>query len=603
MTEEKIREIEKMLPERFQALGTLSFDQYESIGTLYRLQGSKIYKLKVIDCGTSGERYERAMHELAIMKRLKDNPCTVPLLDYEVIDSGSEKFVCMLMPSYELADESLELGASSEFELLSFGAALCRALAQCLSNGVIYTDVKTTSIYRGDAGQLCLGDFSKALFLEESGKIRCEVETPAYTAPETYQRGECTERSLICSVGLILYVPLNGNQLPFLDSGIDEDVLKIRLQGTPVPSPKRASPMVAEYLQRLCSPDPAQRPENLYEVEKELERLKSLQTNMAPPCLVDYEEMEFFRMPTAKGERECLDDLSLKIKYGDKEIFKQGLYFARTSSEPLTVDRVEFSAVAPKTLLKGDYGILHLMMYEAAFRKEVDMILQETDVPMREAKAGMLQVQRDKTVSVILSSPDVEVLDGEDSRVWHGGYLNFSFAVQVPETYSKRQVLFRAQVYIDHVLATRLIFTAECTSPLQQKLDILREDVLSAFVSYASEDRIWVLTAVEGMKKARSDLNIFVDVENLRSGENWKKRLFAEIDRRDILYLFWSRAASHSSWVDREWRYAKETKGIEAVEPIPLEPPSICPPPKELEDKHFNESMLYIIRASKHDET
>lgn len=276
---------------------------------------------------------------------------------------------------------------------------------------------------------------------------------------------------------------------------------------------------------------------------------------------------------------------------------------AQSEQENLTIDRVEFSAVAPKILLKGDYSILHLMMYEVAFRKEVDALLKEADVSMQETKSGVMQVQREKTVRVVLSSPDAEVLDDEDSRVWQGGYLDFSFSVQIPETYSKRQVLFRAQVYIDGVLATRLTFTAECVSPLQQKLDVLREDVLSAFISYASEDRAWVLTAVEGMKKARSDLDVFVDVEKLRSGEDWRKRLYAEIDRRDILYLFWSCAASRSLWVDREWRYAKDTKGIDAVEPVPLDPPSVCPPPKELEDKHFNESALYIIQASKHDRT
>lgn len=266
---------------------------------------------------------------------------------------------------------------------------------------------------------------------------------------------------------------------------------------------------------------------------------------------------------------------------------------------PLTMDRVEFSAVAPKTLCKGDYSILHLMMYETAFRREVDALLEQADRPMRETKAGVLQVQRNKTIRVVLTSPDVEIADGEEQRVWQGGYLDFSFAVLLPAQYRKRQVLFQAQVYIDDVIATRLTFTADCVSPLEQRLQVLRQDVLSAFVSYASEDRAWVLTAVEGMKKVRADLDVFLDVESLRSGDNWESRLYAEIDRRDVLYLFWSRAARQSPWVDREWRYAMDQKGLEAIEPVPMEPPDICPPPKELESKHFNDSTLYIINAEK----
>lgn len=692
MIEENIQELEKILPERFRKLGTLSFDRWDSSGKLYQLKGSKNYTLKVIDCGTNRKEYQNAMHELLVMERLKKNSGAVQLLDYEVIEKGTgkaidcgtseeryqnimrtlaimerfgesesvvdqlddeiddsiEKLVCMLMPTYKLASENWETSEPCEWELLIFGAALCRVLNRCLSDGVMYPDVKPANIYQDDTGELRLGNFSKALLWEEVGKIHCEMETPAYAAPETYQKGECSERSLICSVGLVLYIPLNGKRLPF---GND---LWTRLQGTPVPPPTNASLMVAEYLQKLCNPKPAQRPEHLYEVEEKLEELSSLQMNTDLPCLssellcgMSWKQYELEKQPEVKKDKKTLvpdmedeqtlhnkmnkeqkyfiedrkekyhshrmyavcpdflklDMLDLKTREAYKKIFGKKLKQLTCYSEDITIDRVEFSAVAPKILFKGDYSILHLMMYEAAFRKEVDALLKEADVSMQETKSGVMQVQREKTVRVVLSSPDAEVLDDEDSRVWQGGYLDFSFSVQIPETYSKRQVLFRAQVYIDGVLATRLTFTAECVSPLQQKLDVLREDVLSAFISYASEDRAWVLTAVEGMKKARSDLDVFVDVEKLRSGEDWRKRLYAEIDRRDILYLFWSCAASRSLWVDREWRYAKDTKGIDAVEPVPLDPPSVCPPPKELEDKHFNESALYIIQASKHDRT
>ena len=77
-----------------------------------------------------------------------------------------------------------------------------------------------------------------------------------------------------------------------------------------------------------------------------------------------------------------------------------------------------------------------------------------------------------------------------------------------------------------------------------------------------------------------------------RHFEGW-----AEIERRDLLFLCWSVAARQSEWVDREWRYALENKGLSFIEPIPLDPPSICPPPKELSSKHFNDrGLLYMNR-------
>ncbi len=92
------------------------------------------------------------------------------------------------------------------------------------------------------------------------------------------------------------------------------------------------------------------------------------------------------------------------------------------------------------------------------------------------------------------------------------------------------------------------------------------------------------------------DLDLFMDVGALRSGERWQERLQEEISGRDVLYLFWSGAASRSTWVEHEWRTALRTKGLGGVDPVPLETPDTAPPPPELADLHFNEWTLQIRR-------
>lgn len=47
------------------------------------------------------------------------------------------------------------------------------------------------------------------------------------------------------------------------------------------------------------------------------------------------------------------------------------------------------------------------------------------------------------------------VTDNTESHIWQGGYLNFSFAVEVPEEYAKRQILFVASVYINELIADK----------------------------------------------------------------------------------------------------------------------------------------------------
>ena len=122
-------------------------------------------------------------------------------------------------------------------------------------------------------------------------------------------------------------------------------------------------------------------------------------------------------------------------------------------------------------------------------------------------------------------------------------------------------------------------------------------------MSFASQDRQRVARIIQGMRKARPDIDIFFDVDSLRSGDDWKQALWREIDKRDVLFLCWSEYARESKWVDAEWRYAYKSKGPEYIEPVPIDPPSKCPPPEELAKKHFNDNLLYIINAEKDRET
>lgn len=263
----------------------------------------------------------------------------------------------------------------------------------------------------------------------------------------------------------------------------------------------------------------------------------------------------------------------------------------------VTLDKVQFSAVAPKTFVKGDYSVIEILMYEETFRHVVQEAIDNVDAPVKETKSGFLTAEREAKITVMISSPDFEIEDNTESQIWKGGYLNFSFAVEVPEQYKKRQILFVASVYINDIIATRLKFVAKCKSLIEQKIEVTREDVLSAFVSYASQDRNRVAMIIQGMKKARPDMDIFFDVDSLRSGDDWEEALWREIDKRDVLFLCWSKYARDSKWVDAEWRYAFKNKGPDSIEPVPIDPPGSCPPPDELSRKHFNDKLLYIINS------
>jgi len=261
-------------------------------------------------------------------------------------------------------------------------------------------------------------------------------------------------------------------------------------------------------------------------------------------------------------------------------------------TQKVNVNQVQFSAVVPKRFIKGEYSMIDISVYEEMYRNIVDRIIANADNEVKEIVASTQEVTDKTKIRITLASPDIDIADCDETQEWHGKYLTFSFPVEVPIAYAKKQILFIATVYFNGFIATKLKFIANCTSLKEQKIQLTREDVLTAFISYASQDRGRVATIIQGMKKARPDMDIFFDVENLRSGEDWEKALRSEIERRDVLFLCWSNFAKQSEWVEKEWRYALANKGIDSIEPIPLVSPIECPPPEELKSKHFNDRAL-----------
>lgn len=270
--------------------------------------------------------------------------------------------------------------------------------------------------------------------------------------------------------------------------------------------------------------------------------------------------------------------------------------FWKTKSD-FNISRVNFSATAPRKLSREAYNIIHLIVYEDEYRSVVNGIVHDKEIPQREIPGGTAEIEDDSVVKIILKSPDFE-LYYEEERLWKRKYIDFAIPIMLPSELRKKQVMFQAVIYINNIIATRLSFVVKCNSFRTQKISISREDILSAFISYASQDRSKAALIIQGMRKARPDMDIFFDVETLRSGEKWEDAIHQEIRNRDILYLFWSNYAKKSKWVDTEWRYAYSINGEDGIEPMPLEPAWSCPPPDELKNMHFNDNLLYIINQN-----
>jgi tetratricopeptide (TPR) repeat protein len=265
-------------------------------------------------------------------------------------------------------------------------------------------------------------------------------------------------------------------------------------------------------------------------------------------------------------------------------------------------DRVQFSLTAPAKLEQGCAYAVDVWAYLDNQRAEVMALAQQsqgTEELRVKTKSGVV-LTRGAMLLVRLAIRTLEVADPEDVISWDGEIGNATFPVSVPPGARIGPHAGTATFHVDQLTIAKLHFVLEVGQGPSEvaPLVVSESRPKRAFASYASEDREEVLGRLHGILKVLPDLDLFLDVASLRSGERWEERLFQEIGRRDILYLFWSDAASRSPWVDREWRTALALRGIAGIDPVPLVSPEEVPPPAELASQlHFNDWLLAFMRG------
>jgi len=200
-------------------------------------------------------------------------------------------------------------------------------------------------------------------------------------------------------------------------------------------------------------------------------------------------------------------------------------------------------------------------------------------------------------VELVLGGFTVE--EPRETMTWESRTGVVSFAVKANLETPAGSYLGAARIHIGGLRIATVRFVVELGRAVGPGADQTAhvERYETAFASYASEDRDQVIGRIQGMEKVLPSLRVFLDVMSLRSGEKWAERLGEEIRSRDVLFLFWSRAARDSKWVDLEWRTALVEKGLDGISPVPLESPTIAPPPPELSSLHFGDWTLAFRSA------
>jgi TIR domain len=269
-------------------------------------------------------------------------------------------------------------------------------------------------------------------------------------------------------------------------------------------------------------------------------------------------------------------------------------------------DEVHLGTSAPATVAAGEAFVARFAAYTKACRNEVHRVLDQ-EAPSAQPRLDLERCRwhPGTKVTVRLAADRVEVANPVQSFAWNGAWQILRFDATVRATAVGRVIVLRFDIAVEGLplLALRPELTL-LDDPLGEKAKTVSfveaRAPRSAFASYARGDRREVLGRVRSLQ-IFTGIDVFLDCLSIRPGEQWKPKLNSEISARDVFWLFWSRTARASEWVDWEWRTALQVKSLGGIQPHPLEPIELAPPPEELSALEFGsmyEWYLVTLRQS-----
>ena len=305
----------------------------------------------------------------------------------------------------------------------------------------------------------------------------------------------------------------------------------------------------------------------------------------------------------AKKSREYQIDFSKRLKKTKLEKPDLELQAPPTlASEPEPVTErefVEFAAFVPRHITPDSHFLLDIWAYLPSDYNFVCSITRELSRDINVGRKIGIPISRGSFITIMIDIPSLKVSDNIDTLVWIGKPANTTYIVEVPVNVHIGSYPGKAVIASDGIPIAKLSFLISVTSIVDSEYidcSVERKYVKTAFASYANENREEVLSRIQGMKKIAPELDVFLDVISLRSGQNWQVKLEEHVPTKDTFYLFWSQYAARSEWVEKEWRLALRSRGLGYIDPVPLEEPNRAPPPQELKALHFSDAYLaYII--------
>jgi serine/threonine-protein kinase len=291
----------------------------------------------------------------------------------------------------------------------------------------------------------------------------------------------------------------------------------------------------------------------------------------------------------------------------DRDEPASGESSAAAAAKPdIPLEDVRFTAFHPKEAsVETWYTLLvyaHIEAAGATVQTDAEKFRAEMgNIPKQAPSAAPARLARGTEISIV---PDCEGVTFNPERIslrWaedmHRAWFRFRAGKDLAGTAGNLRVTVYVGPLIVAMIKSGMLFNeaAAVTAPPEKPdnaaaatAHMYRRDQI--FISYSHQDTPVVLACKNAYQAL--GFGVLIDIETLRSGQDWNRELRNMIDQADIFQLFWSERSASSMYCKEEWDYAlaKQRASIKPpdfIRPVFWEKP-MPRPPETLGHLHFD---------------
>ena len=277
------------------------------------------------------------------------------------------------------------------------------------------------------------------------------------------------------------------------------------------------------------------------------------------------------------------------------------------SAKPNIVNKTKkvfFTAYHP---INGRFNVWHTLLVYTHVSSFFAKVRNDAEKFYDQSRLG--QEVRSKSSTQILAGTEITVIPSCEGIIFNPEHISFKwmenlhradFRFRADDTLSdsivKGEITIHAGPLIIGSLNFAMVFNEKETKLVEHEEHAKMYGTDDVFISYSRKDTE-VAVAFKTVLSA-TGMDVFFDVDSLKSGQIWNKELLRKIERANIFQMFWSENYSQSENCRKEWKHAlKQNKNEGYIRPVYWKIPISPIPPNELSKFNFKYFDLSSIQG------